>query len=126
VDAFLDGQLDNFGGHCGRADDYHYHNAPMFLDEKTSEILPIAFALDGYAVYGTLEPNGNPMMPLDVNHGHEGSNGIYHYHGTKTAPYMIGNMVGVVTEDSYLTNNSTSIRKARASIRNAIKRCGDN
>ena len=102
VDALLDGQLDNFGGHCGRADDYHYHNAPMFLDDKTTDVLPIAFALDGYAVYASLEPDGSPMMPLDANHGHDGSNGVYHYHGTKTAPYMIGNMVGKVTEDSTL------------------------
>ena len=31
VDAYLDGQLDNWGGHCGRADDYHYHTAPLHL-----------------------------------------------------------------------------------------------
>src|SRR5262249_55174498 len=24
-DAFLEGELDEFGGHCGRGDDYHYH-----------------------------------------------------------------------------------------------------
>ena len=102
VDALLDGQLDNFGGHCGRADDYHYHIAPLFLDDKTTDVLPIAFALDGYAVYGSLEPDGSQMKPLDANHGHEVDNGVYHYHGTKTAPYMIGNMVGKVTEDSTL------------------------
>lgn len=102
VDAFLDGQLDEFGGHCGRADDYHYHIAPLFLDSKTTDILPIAFALDGYAVYGSLEPDGSAMKTLDANHGHEGTNGLYHYHGTATAPYMIGNMVGQVTEDTTL------------------------
>ena len=102
VDAFLDGQLDDFGGHCGRADDYHYHTAPLFLDSKTSDIVPIAFALDGYAVYGALEPDGTAMKTLDANHGHDGSNGVYHYHGTTTAPYMIGNMVGKVTEDTTL------------------------
>ncbi len=102
VDALLDGQLDNYGGHCGRADDYHYHIAPLFLDDKTADILPIAFALDGYAVYGSLEPDGSAMKTLDANHGHDGSNGVYHYHGTPTAPYMIGNMVGQVTEDATL------------------------
>jgi Secretion system C-terminal sorting domain/YHYH protein/SLA1 homology domain 1, SHD1 len=99
VDAFLDGQLDDFGGHCGRADDYHYHTAPLHLDAKTAEILPIAFALDGFAVFGNLEPNGAPMLPLDANHGHFDA-GVYHYHGTPAAPYMIGNMVGKVTEDA--------------------------
>jgi len=100
VDAFLDGQLDNFGGHCGRADDYHYHTAPLHLYNYTSQNKPIAFALDGFAVYGSKEPEGGNMSALDSNHGHFGNNGIYHYHGTSTAPYMIKNMVGNVTEDA--------------------------
>lgn len=102
VDALLDGQLDKWGGHCGRADDYHYHIAPMFLDTQTIDILPIAFALDGFPVYAGLEPNGSPMLPLDANHGHFDGVGSYHYHGSATAPYMIGNMVGQVTEDATL------------------------
>lgn len=105
VDAFLDGQLDNWGGHCGRADDYHYHIAPLHLytSGQTSATLPVAYALDGFAVYGSKEPDGiTPMTLLDTNHGHYGVNGVYHYHGTAVAPYMIGNMVGQVTEDSTL------------------------
>jgi hypothetical protein len=102
VDAFLDGQLDQWGGHSGRADDYHYHIAPMFLDTQTLDVLPIAFALDGFAVYADHEPDGSPMLPLDANHGHFDGAGVYHYHGTPEAPYMIGNMVGQVTEDSTL------------------------
>lgn len=100
VDAFLDGQLDNFGGHCGRADDYHYHIAPLHLYNYTAQNKPIAFAFDGFAVYGSKEPEGGNMSALDSNHGHFGNNGIYHYHGTSTAPYMIKNMVGNVTEDA--------------------------
>lgn len=100
VDAFLDGQLDQWGGHSGRADDYHYHIAPMFLDTQSVDVLPIAFALDGFAVYAGQEPDGSPMLPLDANHGHFGGAGVYHYHGTPEAPYMIGNMVGQVTEDA--------------------------
>lgn len=100
VDAYLDGQLDNYGGHCGRADDYHYHIAPLHLYAYTSPTLPIAYALDGFAVYGAVEPDGSAMAALDTNHGHYGSNGVYHYHGESVAPYMIGNMVGMVTEDS--------------------------
>ena len=41
------------------------------------------------------------MTTLDANHGHYLS-GVYHYHGTAAAPYMIGNMVGQVTEDANL------------------------
>lgn len=99
VDAFLDGQLDKWGGHCGRADDYHYHTAPLHLYDKQSKTLPIAYALDGFAVYGTVEPDGKTMTTLDANHGHY-YNGVYHYHGTTNAPYMVGNMVGKVTEDA--------------------------
>ena len=98
VDAYLDGQLDSFGGHSGRADDYHYHTAPLHL-QSLAGTKPIAFALDGYAVYGTVEPNGTPAVALDTNHGHFWA-GVYHYHGTMTYPYMIGNMVGRVTEDT--------------------------
>ena len=100
VDSYLDGQLDNFGGHCGRADDYHYHIAPLHLYNYTTVNLPIAYGLDGFPVFGATEPDGSPMLPLDANHGHMGSNGVYHYHGTNTAPYMIGRMAGQVTEDA--------------------------
>jgi hypothetical protein len=100
VDAYLDGQLDQWGGHCGRADDYHYHIAPLQLYNNTPNTMPIAFALDGFAVYGSYEPDGSVMLPLDTNNGHYGSNGVYHYHGIVSAPYMIGKMVGQVTEDA--------------------------
>jgi Secretion system C-terminal sorting domain/YHYH protein len=100
VDSYVDGQLDNFGGHCGRADDYHYHIAPLHLYDYTDFSLPIAYGLDGFAVYGATEPDGSPMQPLDDNHGHVGADGVYHYHGTAEAPYMIARMAGEVTEDS--------------------------
>jgi len=102
VDSYLDGQLDNYGGHCGRGDDYHYHIAPLHLYSlgQTTTNLPCAFSFDGFAVYGGVEPDGSPMATLDANNGHFGTNGIYHYHGTSTAPYMIGNFVGQVTEDA--------------------------
>ena len=104
VDALEDGQLDIYGGHSGRADDYHYHIAPLQLHTlgQTALTNPIAYALDGFAVYGALEPDGSPMKPLDDNHGHFGTDGVYHYHGTAAKPYMIGNMVGKVTEDADL------------------------
>ncbi len=100
VDSYLDGQLDTYGGHCGRADDYHYHIAPLSLYSYTSAHLPIAYGLDGFAIYGSTEPDGSAMQALDANHGHLGSNGVYHYHGTATAPYMIAAMAGEVTEDA--------------------------
>lgn len=98
-DSYVIGELDQYGGHCGKGDDYHYHVAPLSLDSINAAILPIAFALDGFAVYASKEPNGATMTALDVNHGHY-LNGVYHYHGTATYPYMVANMVGIVTKDA--------------------------
>lgn len=99
-DAFAIGELDQWGGHCGKGDDYHYHVAPLHL-QATSGLLPIAFALDGFAVYGAKEPDGSSMQPLDDCHGHALNNRQYHYHGTTTYPYVIGAMKGkVVIDDS--------------------------
>lgn len=99
VDALLDGQLDNYGGHCGKGDDYHYHTAPLHLYNQTNSTLPIAYAFDGFPVFGSLEPDGTSMASLDANHGHFFA-GNYHYHGTPTAPYMIAQFAGEVTEDA--------------------------
>lgn len=97
-DAFLVGELDQWGGHCGRADDYHYHIAPLQLN-KGNNAMPIAFALDGFPVYGINEPDGKPMQPLDFCHGHQLGTAMYHYHGTTTYPYLIAAMRGNVQSD---------------------------
>jgi hypothetical protein len=98
VGSYLTGELDNWGGHCGRADDYHYHAAPLHLSSAAG-LNPIAFALDGFAVYGSSEPDGSAMKSLDTCHGHVGTNGVYHYHGTSNYPYVVGAMRGKVTLD---------------------------
>jgi hypothetical protein len=96
-DAFLAGELDEFGGHAGRADDYHYHVAPLHLEEIVGSAKPIAYALDGFAIYGSVEPDGSPIVTLDEYNGHVGNDGSYHYHGTTTYPYINGGLRGVVT-----------------------------
>ena len=96
-DSFAIGELDQWGGHCGRGDDYHYHAAPLHLS-TISGLKAIAFALDGFAVYGAKEPDGTTMQTLDANHGHEWK-GNYHYHGTTNYPYVIGAMRGKVSLD---------------------------
>lgn len=95
-DAFLAGELDEFGGHCGRGDDYHYHVAPLHLEKAIGSENPIAYALDGYAIYGSVEPDGSAVEDLDEYNGHTVGSGIYHYHGTTTYPYINGGLVGVV------------------------------
>ena len=97
-DALLAGELDNWGGHCGRADDYHYHVAPLHLQSIVGRKAPIAYALDGFPIYGELEPDGKKVTGLDSLNGHFDSKRKYHYHGTKTYPYINGGFKGVVTE----------------------------
>jgi len=97
-DSYLIGELDNWGGHCGKADDYHYHAAPLHL-AAVSNNLPIAYALDGFPVYASKEPDGTTMTSLDTCHGHIWNTNYYHYHGTSTYPYVVGAMKGKVTLD---------------------------
>ena len=97
-DAFLIGELDEYGGHCGRADDYHYHIAPVHLEKQVGKGVPIAYALDGYPIYGYTEPDGSAVKGLDRFNGHEDADGNYHYHATKAYPYLNGGFHGEVTE----------------------------
>ena len=99
-DAYENGELDEFGGHAGRADDYHYHVAPFHLAEVVGEGSPIAFGLDGFPIYGKREPDGSAMDPLDAAHGHRHADGTYHYHGTDEKPYFMGAFAGEVDLDA--------------------------
>ncbi|MFO1436810.1 MAG: YHYH protein [Verrucomicrobiaceae bacterium] len=98
TDTFLAGELDEFGGHCGRADDYHYHIAPTHLQAQVGKGNPVAYALDGYPIYGFTEPDGSPVTGLDEFNGHESAALGYHYHATKTYPYLNGGFHGEVVE----------------------------
>ncbi len=98
TDTFLAGELDEYGGHGGRADDYHYHIAPLHLQETLGPSLPIAYALDGYPIYGLEEPDGSPVENLDRFNGHVGPDGDYHYHATKDYPYLNGGFHGEVAQ----------------------------
>jgi hypothetical protein len=97
-DAKAFGELDDFGGHCGKADDYHYHDAPVFLEKQLGKGKPIAVALDGYAIYGFTEPDGATVGKLDDFGGHETKALGYHYHAQKKYPYVNGGFHGEVKE----------------------------
>jgi len=95
-DAFLAGELDEWGGHSGRADDYHYHIAPTHLQDLVGIDHPIAYGLDGFPIYGLTERDGSTVTNLDEYNGHFDESGNYHYHATETYPYINGGMRGVV------------------------------
>lgn len=98
TDTLVAGELDEFGGHCGRADDYHYHIAPTHLQDIVGKAKPIAYALDGYAIYGLTEPDGAKVEGLDQFNGHTTPELGYHYHATKKYPYLNGGFHGEVVE----------------------------
>lgn len=92
------GELDQWGGHCGRADDYHYHAAPLHLQSVVGKALPIAYALDGYAIYGLSDPDGSAPADLDACRGHVTAALGYHYHASTHYPYINGGFHGQVVE----------------------------
>lgn len=95
--AYLIGELDDWGGHFGRGDDYHYHMVPTHLETTVGSENPLAYALDGYPIYGYTEET------LDDGFGRYDSDGNYRYHAVNEAPYYIPVMKGVVTLDPATT-----------------------
>ena len=95
-DAYLAGELDDYGGHCGRGDDYHYHAAPVHLEKVVGKGNPIGYALDGYPLFGFADAKGNPPSDLDEFNGRM-ENGSYRYYSTKTFPYINGGLRGEIT-----------------------------
>lgn len=122
TDTFLAGELDKWGGHSGRGDDYHYHIGPTFLQEKLGRDLPIAYALDGYPLYGPLDPDGSRPKNLDSFNGHEIKSLGYHYHVTTSYPYINGGFHGEVVERDGQVDpqpRASSPRPATAPLRGA-------
>lgn len=116
------GELDQWGGHCGRADDYHYHAAPLHLQSVLGASLPIAYALDGYPIYGLTEPDGSAPKALDAFNGHELPQLGYHYHASKTYPYVNGGFRGEVQERDGQVDpqpRAQPVRPAQAALRGA-------
>lgn len=100
------GELDAYGGHSGMADDYHYHIAPTHLTSVLGDAKPLAWVLDGYPMYGYVEPDGSPLQALDACGGHNHGVWGYHYHArgtlsagtwTPTMPFMNTKFYGTVT-----------------------------
>lgn len=110
------GELDQWGGHCGRADDYHYHAAPFHLQQAVGRSRPIAFALDGYPIYGLEEPDGTSTGKLDEFHGHETAALGYHYHASRTYPFVQGGFHGEVVEREGQVDPQPRARPVRPSL----------
>jgi len=102
------GQLDICNGHAGRADDYHYHAAPICLmaDQGANywDTHPLGWALDGFAIFGYRDADGTTAQR---DNGCGGNNkpvqnapSGYSYHVTDAYPYVVNNcLTGVPSPD---------------------------
>ncbi len=126
------GELDYYGGHSGMADDYHYHIIPTHLSSRyggpLSDDKPLAWALDGYPIYGYVEPDGSARQALDSNGGHDIGNGWgYHYHaigtttrdathpyGTPQSPYTMTSFRGTVVNFGGQVDGQPEVSAIRA------------
>lgn len=101
------GELDVCNGHAGRADDYHYHAAPVCLMQGRTgnywDTHPIGWALDGFAIYGYNDANGQVATRDAVCGGNTSAvtNGPqgYSYHVTDTSPYVLACFRGTPSPD---------------------------
>lgn len=59
---------------------------------------PIAYALDGYPIYGYQDEKSPEYAPLDALCGHQGADGRCHYHATMAYPYPNRGFHGEVVE----------------------------
>lgn len=117
------GELDQWGGHCGRADDYHYHIAPLHLQSVVGAGKPIAYALDGYPILGPEEPDGSKATGIDAQGGHSSPALGYHYHASMDYPYVIAGFHGEVVERDGQVDpqpSAQSVREALQPLRGAV------
>ncbi len=101
------GELDICNGHAGRADDYHYHAAPICLMAGQSasywDSHPLGWALDGFAIFGFNNADGSIASRDGVCGGNTSavSNGPagYSYHVTHESPYVLSCFRGTPSPD---------------------------
>ncbi len=105
-DTVLLGELDQCGAHSGNGEDYHYHYPPVCMLNRHDLSQPIAYGLDGVAVYygtGGTDfygqgrynevnnfPDGVSASDLDECNALMLDDGTYVHYTSTTAPYYIG------------------------------------
>ena len=64
---------------------------------------------DGYAMFGTADPDGTIPGDLDACGGHTLAGGSYHYHATTDFPNLPKCLKGVQARDSFKTTAKSGI-----------------
>jgi hypothetical protein len=102
-----DGQLDTCNGHSGRADDYHYHAAPVCMMAAQPanywDTHPVGWALDGFAIFGFNDADGAPAVRDNICGGNTltvpNAPAGYSYHLSTSFPYVSSCLAGVPSPD---------------------------
>lgn len=123
--------LDVCGGHIDPGGWYHWHATStdietVFAAEGVSADCALAqdssalfgYAFDGFALYGSADPDGSVPDDLDACSGHVGSTPggerVYHYHAATTFPNLPECLVGVAARDNFSTTATAGIGAQRA------------
>lgn len=123
--------LDTCGGHVDPGGWYHWHAtstdmATVFATEDVDADCAMdqnpgaqfGYAFDGFALYGSREPDGSEPVGLDQCNGHvapaaDGA-AVYHYHARETFPNLPPCLVGVQAQDNFTTTATAGIGAQRA------------
>lgn len=91
--------LDDHGGHVNPHAGYHYHavtGSTKEIEQQDKHAPMIGYAMDGFAIYGHKDENGNSYSDLDECNGHYDDNRGYHYHaGDAGSNQILGCLHGV-------------------------------
>ena len=129
--------LDTCGGHIDPGGWYHWHatstdidsvyqhtnvDASCALAQKADALF--AYAFDGYAMYGSVDSNGQVPTDLDSCNGHTGPTpehpeGVYHYHASLSFPNLPTCLRGVSAQGNFSTTAQQGIGSQRAPGRGA-------
>jgi len=114
------GELDVCNGHAGRADDYHYHAAPVCMmagkaDPHYWDTHPVGWALDGFAIFGYYDAGGTLASRDSICGGNTlpvpNAPAGYSYHVTDASPYVLSCFRGTPSPD--LANQGSKYRPIR-------------
>ena len=136
--------LDTCGGHVDPGGWYHWHGTSSDIEtvfEKEGVVADCAltqdssaqfgYAFDGFAIYGSAEPDGTVPANLDACNGHvsmtTSGEEVYHYHASAGFPNLPPCLVGVQADGNFITTATAGIGTARAGEggRNEPPRPGD-
>lgn len=89
--AYTIAAFDDCAGHINPVAGYHYHGSAGCSEievEQDGHAAKMGYALDGFAIYGMLDQQGQESTDLDECRGHEDEGRGYHYHAASVAENM--------------------------------------